>query len=208
YRPETSKDETPRESFSRLLSEADGERPQIPSRLISWLQPFTKSGAQVFPTISVEPHAPGSKADALLPPGWKAVVKDRIVLMGGDFIDRDGHLTPFSVLDGERTPGVMIHAQMVAQIRDQRSVKQLSFEHEAIALVLIAIFGGVLSTIFHLRTDSLTLWLVGVTGIVVAGLISFGTLRLIIPSSTLFLAWMGGIWGHQVITYLERKTLG
>jgi class 3 adenylate cyclase/CHASE2 domain-containing sensor protein len=87
---------------------------------------------RVFPAHSI----------GLLPADW---LKDRFVLLGVDLADRDQHRTPLSILgaDHEFMPGVLIHAQTLAQLLSGASIPQISGAYET-AIILTAVLLGLL----------------------------------------------------------------
>ena len=68
------------------------------------------------------------------------------MLIGGDFVDRDKHLTPLSVLDGAKMPGVVVQAQILAQLRDGRSIHEVPWKKELVLLTVVALLGFVVSS--------------------------------------------------------------
>jgi adenylate cyclase len=112
-----SKARVPRPSFAEMLARADGETFRPRSDYISWLLPPT-DGAQTFLELPAELLVPGSIVSLPL----KSLLQDRIVLIGGNFSDRDQHLTPLSVWNGGRFTGVFVHAQILAQYLAHRSI--------------------------------------------------------------------------------------
>jgi class 3 adenylate cyclase len=76
----------------------------------------------------------------LLPKAW---LDGRIVLIGADLADRDQHRTPLSILGGshEFTPGVLIHAQTLAQIASGAALPTLPDSGES-AIVVVAVLAG------------------------------------------------------------------
>lgn len=77
---------------------------------------------------------------ALLPSSW---LENQIVLIGAVLSDRDRHMTPLSNLGGvhELTPGVIIHAQALAQMLTDSSLPALSVGY-ATALTLFSVLFG------------------------------------------------------------------
>ena len=63
------------------------------------------------------------------------------MLIGGNFSDRDQHLIPLSVSDGRRYPGLFIHAQILAQIIDGRSLSTLSVPIQGVIFLLATAIG-------------------------------------------------------------------
>lgn len=83
--------------------------------LIDWRQP-SADGAPPFQTTPAH-VLPLLRGNADLLRAW---FRDRIVLIGADLPQQDRHLTPLGLAapDGGLTPGVMIHAHVIAQILD------------------------------------------------------------------------------------------
>jgi CHASE2 domain-containing sensor protein len=104
----------PPQSFAELIAGEDGSYQEQGTRYISWLQ-TPKDGRQTFLTLSGE-DVLGRGLPSPLP--LKDILRGKTVLVGGNFADRDQHLTPFSVLRGEWFPGIFVHAQTLAQLSD------------------------------------------------------------------------------------------
>ncbi len=100
------------------------------------------------PNAEVEPfRAYPAHVIAALPPEW---FKDKIVLIGADLSITDRHRTPFAaVLEGNNgsLPGIVIDAEAIAQLLDNRSVRK-PVPQLAFALVLaIAVIGALLGAV-------------------------------------------------------------
>jgi len=113
-----------RPAFARLLADIDGKKPEPKSDYIFWVRPPASGGAELFPTFTVPPHRGDAKGSAL-PESWRAALKGKIVLIGGAFSDRDRHLTPLTVAAPAPIHGVEVHAQILAQLRDGRSIYEM-----------------------------------------------------------------------------------
>jgi class 3 adenylate cyclase/CHASE2 domain-containing sensor protein len=89
---------------------------------------------RVFPAHNVD----------VLPAEW---LNDKIVLLGADLSDRDQHRTPFSILGGEHEfmAGVMIHAQVLAQISTGATYPVLSEWSSNGYLALAVVLGLILA---------------------------------------------------------------
>lgn len=188
----------PLAAFAELIAAFEGTKPAPATSYIAWLRPPEKGGGRVFPEFEIPPHAPGSPDDVILPRGWRAALDGRIVLVGGDFFDRDQHSTPFSVIDGAKTAGVAIHAQIVAQLRDGRAIYTSPLWAQALALFVIASIGSWLATRWRLKSHGFLVWLAGLGVVVLLGGLLFERFSLIIPSASLFFAWLAGVWGGHV----------
>jgi CHASE2 domain-containing sensor protein len=116
------------------------------------------------------------------------------VLIGGDFIDRDKHLTPLSISDGAKMPGVMVQAQILAQLLDGRSVYTVGWLEELVLLAAVA-FVGFFSRQWQIRRYDLLLYIAGLGALILLGIALFSGFGIIAPSTTLFFAWTLGVTG-------------
>lgn len=191
---EASPEPPRREALARLLAEIDGPKPQPKSNYIAWLLPPNGGAEDTFATFYIPTHEPGSDKP-VLPADFVGALKGKIVLLGGDFIDRDKHLTPLSVANKTKVPGVLIHAQILAQMIDGRSIIVLDDIQEFFALVVVAVIGFFLGWRWQLQRYG---WVVYASGVGVLGLLGallFWQFQILIPSTTLFLAWVTGVFG-------------
>ena len=88
-------------SFARQLVDTIGSFPEPRSPYISWLLD-PKDGTETFLTLSAD-RVMGRVGPAI---PINEMLKDKIVLIGGYFIDRDQHLLPLSVVGDIRYPGL------------------------------------------------------------------------------------------------------
>lgn len=218
-----------RKSFAQLLAEkaADISSRQVitETQLIDW-QRAPRHGLYRYPVpeLRVRAHVPGANIDGLFRQGWRDLVSGRIVFIGGSFGDRDRHLTPFSAINRQTMPGVFIHAQILAQLIDGRKVRIIPLWLEGILLVLSALFGWWLarrSTIPFGRLSSFRYRLnangIGESflagGIVfIGGVTAYAITGYIIPSATIFLAFLAGLslgnpphWLVLALRYLKIR---
>jgi CHASE2 domain-containing sensor protein len=193
-----------RESFAKVLAGKAGVRVSEPAtRYISWLLP--PPGDDLFPLFRVPRHAPGSPPEIILPESWRAALKDRIVLIGGDFVDRDKHLTPLAIADGAKLPGVVVHAQILAQLIDGRSIYTMPWFDELLLLIAVAFLGFLLSLRWRIKRFGWQLYLGGLVALIGLGSILFVFFNIIAPSTTLFFAWTFGVTGgHYAPRILQR----
>jgi adenylate cyclase len=174
-------------SFAEQLAQKAGSYPKPKSEYISWLLAPTDN-TETFLTLSAE-QVLGKGGGPALP--LKDMLNNRIVLIGGNFSDRDQHLIPLSVSDGRRYPGLFIHAQILAQIIDGRSLSTLSIPVQGVILLLAAAIGfwvGRRQTRIHLVTE-----LVSVIVLVAIGILTFIYASLIFPYTGVLLTWLAGV---------------
>jgi CHASE2 domain-containing sensor protein len=116
--------------------------------------------------------------------------KGKIVMIGGNFSDRDQHLLPLSVLGDVRYPGLFVHAQITAQLLDQRSLATLGLPLQLVVLVLAS---GLGFWIGRRQTHHLLAELLSVIGLVLAGVAAFVYVDVILPYTGLLLTWLSGL---------------
>lgn len=184
-----------RPAFARLLAEVDGKKPEPESNLIYWRLPPAQGGADLFPTFTVPAHRDeaGNRTGPVLPESWRGALAGKIVLVGGGFSDRDRHLTPLTVASGERVSGIKIHAQILAQLRDGRSLYVMPWGAEMLIVALVAGLGFFAAQRWTLSGDGWRASAAAFAVMVALGLFLFWAFRLILPSATLFLAWPLGL---------------
>ena len=183
-----------RPSFAQLIAKKAGillHEPETP--YISWLLPPTDD--DLFTLFRVPRHAPGSSPDAILPASWRAALKNKIVLIGGDFVARDKHLTPLSILDGSKLPGVMVHAQILAQLIDGREIRTIGWLNELLLLLVVAFAGYMFSRRWEIKRYDWIVYIVGIAALMTLGIVMFTAYSLIAPSTTLLFAWTFGVTG-------------
>jgi len=123
------------------------------TELISWLRKPTNG--ETFLTLEAETVLNADTLQSPIP--ITDLLKGRVVLIGGNFFDRDQHLTPFSLVEDERRfPGVYIHAQRVAQLLDGRSMSRpTGFWHFGIVLAagVFGLWAGGVAGRWHLAIE-------------------------------------------------------
>lgn len=196
-------------SFSDAIVAATGEPLAVVNRRIAWLrQPA--NGSDLFDTMSVPRHDPSlvqARIAKLVGSEWQDRLRNRVVIIGAQMLDRDLHTTPLSVLDGP-VAGVTIHAQAVAQQLDRnRGLKRDVITPPwwlmlpILTLLTLASFGLVQIT----RIDpSGLLW--GIGGFILVGFAGLAALRfsnIELPSIALATTWLGGGFGSFVLRNVE-----
>jgi CHASE2 domain-containing sensor protein len=182
YRAYPRSDGRYQESLSSRLARAGGWTGSEPPDRIGWLLP-PKHGAETFLTIK----AHNLKARLEQDP---ALLKDRIVLIGGDLYTLDVHWTPLSIRSRAQTVGVEVHAQMVAELIDgDRSRHELEPPTRTGFLLVLAALGIVLGLRFQERRFDFLDWRVVSFGVIAVDLLSFKFLYLVLPFTHAALAW-------------------
>lgn len=210
-------------SFAQALAQAYGaqlrpEAPYIdwllpPNVDIDWLlppnvdkhfNPRPEYKAWVMPSRhEVDPFltVPAEDVLAKLPPVSR-LLRDRIVIIGVDFDDRDQHLTPLSVRDDDFYTGAFIHAQILAQLLDGRSIHKMNSILELFVAVAIGYAGyWVLRNSGHHH-----LWpeLLVVLFLIIASLGLFVLFRVVLPYNLLLLFLLAGAAiGHYCRIHAE-----
>jgi adenylate cyclase len=191
-------------SFAALLAEADGVTPETTHRRIAWLRE-PSDGSDTFLTIP---------AETLLRPSGDSLVqaareqlKDKIVVVGGLLPDVDQHLTPLTG-SKETMPGMLIHAQMVAELVDGRSVGQLEVDSLPIRLGLafLAAFGFLIGWRYRLRRKGILLSSLATIVILALDGVVFWQARIILPFVLALLSWFSGEFsGHWLGKWLGHR---
>jgi adenylate cyclase len=182
-----------RESFSRVLADIDGPKPVPLSPYIDWLLP-PSTAEDTFATLRVPRHKPGlgnGDTENVLPSRWRGALKDKIVLVGAEFVDRDRHFTPLSVADKAPVSGVAIQAQILAQLRDGRSIRALPVGAEALTVFTVALIGYALGWRARIHRYHVVPYAIGIAILVML----FALWHVVIPTTTVLFAWLAGLSG-------------
>jgi adenylate cyclase len=193
-------------SLTEALLEASGRPVREVGDLIAWLEQRAGNGAETFDAIEIPSHRPQDlTSDLIVRPEWYNRIKDKIIIVGGNFEDRDRHLTPMSIVDGARSPGAWIQAQILAQLIDGRSLHGLSDEQEFSVVFLLAFVGIVGGRRFRFKDYEFLVYGAGFLGLVTAGIWLFKSGSVILPSDTTFYALIAGIAvGHNSPRLIKR----
>jgi hypothetical protein len=104
---------------------------------------------------------------------------------------------------GEKTPGVLVQAQMVAELVDGRQVSELSW-HETQALVVgMWAAGCLLSWLASRRGFKFSRWTFGAIFLVAVDVVIFARWRLVLPFTLGMAAWILGVTAGQFITQMK-----
>ena len=189
-------------SFAALIAESAGFTSSQDRARIAWLR-TPRDGADTFLTISAE--ALLRPADDPVVQVLRAGLKDKIVLVGGTLREIDTHLTPLTNRHEEKMHGVTIHAQMVAQMVDGRSIAQLETEAASLRLALAAVaaLGFLVGWGFRRRRKGLFASGVVSAVIIAVDTIVFWQFRIILPLVLALAAWfLGEFSGHYLGRWL------
>ena len=140
--------------------------------------------------------------DILDNPGAAAgKLQGRIVLVGGDFQNRDRHRVPLSVRDGEEMTGVMIHAHTLAGLLDTKiAVQELGAERTRWFLLSLGVVGFLLGWLLwqsnkvgFVRWTLATALLIGLDAIV------FKTFHLLLPFTLALIVWFASVTAGRAL---------
>ncbi len=207
------------ESFALLLARASVPGAGTNYGRIAWLQRAEGSNplARLINLDGSSPFTEVSAADLLGPDGGKHRNKlaGKIVLIGVDLkVSADNHRTPLAAWSGTETPGVAIHAQLVAQMIDGRRVAELGYGAGTITMLVgLALVGGLAGWRFRYRKYDFLSW--GTAAAVLVGIdaVVFKVGHIILPFLMCMLAWFGGVtaghhFGRVYDWFSDRRTGG
>jgi adenylate cyclase len=184
-----------RTSFSEAVVRAAGFNIDPQPANISWLFPRSADIAWLLPPDAQTETFLTLPAEAVLDQGSNKLpltdlLGGKIVLIGGNFDDRDQHVTPLSVSRDDFFPGLFIHAQRAAQLKNGRYLYEFALPAEAPILLGAGLLGYVLGR----RSGDYYLWLeLGTVAVLV--LIGFGGFLLfgaIFPYTLVVITWLAG----------------
>ncbi len=193
-------------SFTALLAESVGAPANESYKRIPWLLD-PPDGSDAFLTVPAEILLRG--ADDAGARMARSGLKDKIVIIGGWFPDIDRHLTPHSVPAGEQQPGVLIQANMLAGLIDNRHVIQLETNSLAVRLELLAITALAFLVGWSTRNkpQGLLLGSVATVAIIAVDTFVFWHWRIILPFVLALIAWfLGEFAGHYIGKWLGPRT--
>jgi len=175
-----------RESFSALVADAAGRKQrEVPER-IAWLLP-PHDGNSTFLRIEAHKLLDASAGEA-------ARLKDRVVIIAGEFPYFDRHRTPLTLWTGADMTGAEIHAHMAAELIDgNRSYSELTPLQARTFLAGLATLGFVLGWRFRTRRLDFLDWRVASMAVVVADALVFKFAHLVLPFTLAAFAWVLGV---------------
>ena len=192
------------ESFAAAIARKAGFRTEAHAPRIAWLK-TPRDGSDTFLVLpAAQLVAPADDTERKLAQMLLGQLKDRIVLIGGDLSDHtDRHPTPLAKLGDGTMPGVMIHAQAVAQMVDGRYLKLLDPVWETALVLVMSLLGFLLGMRFRASGTLTTTVPVVLLGALDA--IFFAGLRTIVPFSAPALAWIAGIYFGRGARWIAQK---
>jgi adenylate cyclase len=187
-------------SVARLMAEAGGARDADDvGKPIPWLLP-AQDGKPAFLTIAAE------KLLGATGPADAAALKDKVVIIGGDFPFRDRHSTPLSVRSGKETSGVFIHATVVAGLLDAGPrLAEVSPLTVRLLLAVVALSGIGLGLALW-QTNAVTFLGHGfaVAMLLAVDVLCFTQFRLLLPFTLAVTAWVAGITAGRFLGAVFR----
>jgi CHASE2 domain-containing sensor protein len=201
YKPRPARDARVPDSFAQAIAQLADAPTSNGTERIAWLLPA--QGSTPFPVVRGQdlvaagraPEAPESKA--LL-----AKLHNRLVLVGSNVAFSDQRTTPLSVL-GEKMPGVLVQAQMLAELVDGRRVSELTRLEAQLLAAGMFLIGCLSSWLATRRGFTFSGWTLGVIFLVAVDAIIFGRWRLVLPFSLGMAAWILGVTAGQFITQMK-----
>jgi adenylate cyclase len=194
-------EQSSRQSFAELLARTNGSYTLPKSNYISWLLP-PKDQTETFLTLSAEHVLGEGGLPAPLP--LNSLFRDKVVLIGGNVSDRDRHLTPLSVINDTRYSGLFIHAQILAQFLDHRSIYVLGLPAELVIASIAIALGFWIGRKGRFEHYHLLIELGGVVGLVVVSVVVFVYGSLVFPFIGVLLAWLAGMTAGQYSTWVRE----
>lgn len=194
------------QSFALLVARASKPLDLPEPTRIAWLlgpgpdlDPFpTMPAESLFIEAGMDPESVRNAQEAA------GRLKNKIVLVSGEYPYLDRHRTPLSLRTGGNMLGVKIHAHIVAQLIDGRRYSALSALQEELLLVALACVGFALGWLFwRRRVDFLSLG-VATVGLVAIDAATYTSARMILPFTLALWAWFIGVTaGHHLHTVLD-----
>lgn len=130
------------------------------------------------------------------------LLRNRIVIVGGEFTDLDRHVTPLSAIGAPRLPGVQLHAHMVAQIIDRRAITHVSQLIEPAVVFGLTVLGFAIGRRWNVERF---VYGIGVTLLIAGDAAVFVFLRTILPFTPALFGWLAGAWIGRNIGWLVPR---
>jgi len=125
-------------------------------------------------------------------------LKGKIVLIGGRLAYSDNHLTPFNIVGDPKMPGVLVHAQVLAQYLDGRFFKDVSGSALAALLAALTAVGLLLGYFSEKYQEFLRDSTIVTIALVLIDAILFKEFRIIVPFTLALWTWIISVTaGHH-----------
>jgi CHASE2 domain-containing sensor protein len=183
------------ESFARRIVRAAGETPKGPggssaSMRVAWLL-GPGFDTQPFFAVSAGELLPGADPARLKELAQR--VKGNIVITGIDMPNSDRHDTALSVWTDDKMLGVLVHAQILAQLLDQRYFYELEGRERLALLLAVALVGLALGWAVRGRRASLLNLSVATAILVAVDAACYYFLRMVLPFTLALYVWFLGV---------------
>ena len=187
-------------SFARLLAGADGKEASDAGDPIPWTL-NSSDGTNAFLIIPAQ-DVLAKSASAV------AGLHDRIVLVGGDFQNRDVHRVPLSVRSGEDMTGLMIHAHILAGMLDKRAaISELTPEAARLLLIAVGGMGFCLGwLLWQSNIVSLLRWTFATLLLLAIDALCFKFYHLLMPFTLALLMWFASVTVGRELRILASST--
>ena len=203
YKPSAADTPTVSLSFAQAIALAAGAPTTNESSRIAWLRapkgkaPFAIVRAEDLTAAARNPSSQSSRA--LL-----SRIGGRIVLVGVDRPFLDQHVTPLRVRSGTKTAGILVHAQIVAELLDGRSVRELTVRQTQLLVLGMGLAGCVLSWLASHHGFNLGRWTLATILFVAIDVALFARWRLVLPFTMGMAAWVLGVTAGQFLSQSRR----
>ena len=194
------------ETFARQIALAAGETPKGPggssaSMRVAWLL-GPGYDTQPFFTVSAGEILPGANPARLKELAQR--VEGNIVITGIDMPNSDRHDTALSVWTDDKMLGVLVHAQILAQLLDQRYFYELEGRERLALLLAVALVGLVLGWAVRGRRASLLNLSVATAILVAIDAACYYSLRTVLPFTLALYVWFLGVVAGQHLRTLAQ----
>lgn len=198
------------ESFARQVALASGAQLSGPgaspaSTRIAWLE-GSDGDTEPFTRISAKELLHGTTEARQKEIAQR--INGNIVLTGIAMPNSDRHDTALSVWTDEKMLGVMIHAQIIAQLLDGRYLYELDGRHRTVLVAIVGVIGLLLGwSLGEKRAALLNLGLATAVLVAVDALCYLG-LRLVLPFTLILYVWFIGALAGRHLRVLARWATG
>lgn len=195
------------DSFVQLLARTADPSLVQGGRRIAWLQKTAMTGplGRLVVLDGTSPFA-NVAAHELLKPGNTAAaeaLKGKIVLIGAERPYLDRHRTPLSAWRSQEIPGVQIHAQMLAEVIDNRRIVELTPRQAQGLLALLGLTGLIAGWRFRQRRFDFLGW--GIASALLIGIdaMVFSLSHISLPFLLTVGAWFAGVTAGNHIGHIH-----